>query len=127
MSRKRTSARHGRTRRLVFLAVFVGASLVGANFARITAREHALGREMAGVQADIALLELQNAALRIEVERRKTNEYIVQKARELGYVRPGEGLAALRSAARSSETPLAVTQPDLRARLERWLHLFLRP
>lgn len=126
MSRRRTKPERLRTRRLVCLAVFLGASLVGANFARITAREHALAREIAGVQADIVLLELQNAALKLEVERRGTSDYVVQKARELGYVRPGEGLAAVKDSRRSTTTaPSVATRGELVARIARWIALFL--
>lgn len=124
MSRRRTRRRLLRTRRLVFLAVFVIAALVGANFVRVVAQEQALAREKVTVLANIAMLEVQNAVLQREIERRKTTEYIEQKARELGYVKLGEGLATLRGGVPAPEQTTN-TARDSDSRLARWLRFFL--
>ena len=113
-------------RRLLYLALFLLAVLVGSSFVRITLQDRALAREAAGVWAEIALLEVQQAAQRAEVALRQTDAYVEQKARELGYVKPGEGLAAVRDAPRASPNAGA-TQTTTSTRFQRWLALFLRP
>ncbi len=122
MSRRRTRRRSVRTRRLLFLALFVGAALVGANFVRVIAQEQALARERVAVLGDIAMLEVQNTVLGQEIERRKTPGYIEQKARELGYVRPGEGLATLRGPIPAPSRSASQASAD--SRLARWLRFF---
>lgn len=102
------------------------AALVGSSFVRVTLQDNALAREAAGVQAEIALLEAQRAMLDGELALRKTDAYVEYKARESGYVRPGEGLASVRDV-----TPVRASDaaaPDgVTARLGRWLALFFHP
>ncbi len=126
MSRRRTRARRLPTRRLLYLALFLLAALVGWSFLRVTLQENALARETARVRADIALLQAQQAGLRAEVLGRETDAYVEQKARELGYVKPGEGLASLRDATPARQ-PRAATPPNAPSRIERWLALFFHP
>lgn len=90
----------------------------------MTARGVGLAREAAMVQAEIAYLELRRAALEAEVALRQTDAYIERKARELGYVRPGEGLAALRERPqRASVAPEA----EVSSRVAAWIRLFFGP
>jgi len=125
MSRARTRrARRLPTRRLVYLAVFVLAALVGSAFVRVTLQDNALAREAAGMQAEIAVLEAQQAMLRGEVALRSTPAYVEQKARDLGYVKPGEGLATVRED--PTRAASAGTASASETRLERWLRLFFR-
>lgn len=126
MSRGRTRARRLPTRRLVYLAIFVLAGLVGSSFVRVTLQDNALARETAGVRAELVVLEAQQAVLRADLAMRKTDAYVEQKAREQGYVKPGEGLASVRDGtpARASERAVA---DGLGSRLLRWLALFFHP
>lgn len=125
MSRRRTR-RASVPRRLLHLALFLLAVLVGSSFVRITLQDHALAREAAGVRAEIAIFEVQQAALRAEVALRQTDGYVEQKARELGYVKPGEGLAAVRDAPRASPNA-GKTPTTTSTRFQRWLALFFHP
>lgn len=87
----------------------------------MAARGGALAREEAAVRAEIAYLELRRAALEAEVALRYTDAYIERKARELGYVRPGEGLATLR------ERPRAAGfggSDEVSSRIARWIAVF---
>jgi cell division protein FtsB len=123
MSRRRSRARRLPTRRLLYLAIFIIAALVGSSFVRVTLQDNALAREAAAVRAEILLLEAQQAALHAEIAMRETDAYVEQKARELGYVKPGEGLASVRG----GTTPRSASNADggrESSRLERWLSLF---
>lgn len=125
-SRRRTRRERSRTRRALFLALFVGATLIGYTFVRITVQDHAIVREAAAARAEIGLLELQQAALRAQIGVRQSDEYVEQKARELGYVRPGEGLVTVgQPPAAASVGDKAQTTP--KSRFARWLALFFAP
>lgn len=124
-SRRRTRRERSRTRRALFLALFVGATLIGYTFVRITVQDHAIVREAAAARAEIGLLELQQAALRAQIGVRQSDEYVEQKARELGYVRPGEGLVTVGQPPAASVGDKAQTTP--KSRFTRWLALFFAP
>ena len=128
MSRRRTRSRRFSTRRLAYLALLIGAAVVGSAFVRVTLQDNALAREMLATRAQIAMLETQQSYLQAEVAQRGTASYIEQQARELGYVKPGEGLASVRDAAPTQTHPAT---PDANetviARISRWLALFLHP
>lgn len=126
MSRRRTRAHRLPTRRLVFLAIFVLAGLVGSSFVRVTVQDNALARDTAGVQAEIALLEARQAMLRADLTMRQTDAYVEQKAREQGYVKPGEGLASVRDATPAQTSERSVSEGVV-SRLGRWLALFFHP
>lgn len=125
-SRRRTRRERSRTKRVLFLAIFVGAALIGYTFVRVTVQDHALAREAAAARAEIAVLELQQAALKAEISVKQSETYVEQAARQLGYVRPGEGLVTV-----SGDGAKATTANDSAAprssRLARWLALFFSP
>lgn len=125
MSAKRTRRKARATRRLLYVAILASVVLVGANFVRVTAQARSLDREVAGIGAEIAVLAVQQAALREQLAVRQTDAYVEQKAHELGYVRPGEGLASLRD--RSSTPSSSASASGLDTRLDRWLALFFHP
>ncbi len=126
MSRRRTRARRLPTRRLVYLALFLLAALVGSSFVRVTLLDKALALESAGVRAELAGLEAQRTVLETQVAVHASDAFVQQKARELGYVKPGEGLASVRDAPAVRETRVA-TSTNAPSRLERWLALFFHP
>ncbi len=126
MSRRRTRARRLPTRRLLFLAIFLLAALVASSFVRVTLQDNALAREAAGARAEIGLLEAQQAGLKAEIVMHQTDAYVEQKARELGYVKPGEGLASVRDATTARSSAAIASQTSM-SRLQRWLSLFLHP
>lgn len=109
----------------MFLAVALFAALVGSAFARITTQESALAREAAIARAEIVALEVKKAALEIEIGVRKSDAFIEEQARVLGYVRPGEGLAAVKVEPMSkSGAPSRMSDADLTARIARWFFFF---
>lgn len=110
----------------MYLGILVVAALVGSAFVRVTLLDNAVAKESLAVRGQIGLLEAQRSYLQAEVAMRETPEYVVTKARELGYVKPGEGLASVRDAspAQTSQSRGADTKDSLNARLQRWLALF---
>lgn len=126
MSRRRRGSRRLPTKRLAYVAVLVAAALVGSAFVRVTLHDNALAREALAVRGQIAMLEAQQAMLNAEIATRETPAYVEQKARDYGYVKPGEGLASVRDATpRQTATGRAAEPRDiLMARLQRWLALF---
>jgi len=131
--RTRGSARSGRPLRVAarraarqaLAAALLGLGLLlAAAFVAIAVQGNAVAREAAALRAEIAALQLKQAALQAMVAERATDDYVVDRARDLGYVRRGEALIAVqpdgvRSAVRSPE----VGAPG---RLARWLALFFR-
>ena len=75
------------------------------------------------------MLEAQQAVLNAQIATQQTPAYIEQKAREHGYVKPGEGLASVRDAAPQQTRTTAA--PDVREslfeRMQRWIALFFHP
>jgi len=61
-------------------------------------------------------------ALGAEIGEKSTDAYVVDKSRELGFVRPGEGIIALDVPTRP--LPAAAVPADRPDRFTRWLQLF---
>jgi cell division protein FtsB len=113
-------------RRLLYLAVLIGAAIVGSAFVRVTLQDNALARESLATRGEIAMLEAQQSYLQAEIATRQTPAYVEQKAHELGYVKPGEGLASVRDAnpVPAATPKTADVKVALVARVQRWLALF---
>ena len=98
--------------------------LLAAAFVAIAVQGNAVAREAQALRAEIASLQLQQAALEATAARRMTDDYVVDRARDLGYVRPGEALIAVqRDGARSGARSAEAGGPG---RLARWFVLFFR-
>jgi cell division protein FtsB len=80
-------------------------------------------REKRSLLEEIAALERANAEKREEIERRNTDDYVVETARDYGYVRPGEGLIAV-----EGDEPGEASVADLPGfdgrRILRWWNVF---
>lgn len=96
---------------LLLLLAFVG----------IAVQRNAVARDIAGLTLDIAQEQARNAALQASVAEKATSAYVSDKARELGYVKPGEAIIALDNPQR---TPAPPPEPIEHGRLNRWLMLF---
>ncbi|OLC56805.1 MAG: hypothetical protein AUH85_05180 [Chloroflexi bacterium 13_1_40CM_4_68_4] len=106
--------------------MLIGAALVGSAFVRVTLQDNALAREAVGVHGQIAMLEAQQAVLNAQIATQQTPAYIEQRARDYGYVKPGEGLASVRDGSpqqtRTSSAPDA--KETILERVQRWIALF---
>ncbi len=92
-------------------------------FAGITIRENALDRLKAETQAQIATEETRRTQLEGSVAEKQTSEYIVGKARSLGWVWPWEAIIAVEQdrAARTEATETSARP----GRVQRWVALFV--
>lgn len=104
-------------------AALLGAGLLLAlAFVGIAVQRNEVARDIAGLSADIVQEQARRAALEAAAAEKATAAYVADKARELGYVRPGEAIIALDTPPRAQATP-----PPERVRgdrLSRWLALF---
>ncbi|MBM4421085.1 MAG: hypothetical protein FJ034_05790 [Chloroflexi bacterium] len=124
MSRRpRKRASIGRFGRPALAVALLGVGLTLAiAFVGITIQNNGVARDKAGLTADIAFEEIRHAALEAAAAEKASSAYVQDKARELGYVKPGEAIITVDSRARPQATPAAErSRPD---RFARWVQLF---
>ena len=110
-------------RQTVAVAVLAACLLVAAAFVAVAVQGNAVARDASTIQSEIAALEGDLARKRAMIAERQTDQYLVDKARDLGFVRPGEALVAVeRGGARALEDAVAAAP----GRLARWWSVFFR-
>lgn len=120
--RSRRSRTAGLVRPFLSLgALAIGLVLSGA-FVGVALQQAAVDGERAAAREQIDAELARRADLQAAIDLRKTDAYVVEKARELGYVRPGEGLIAI-DRGPSGEPMVRVNATD-GGRLARWLAVF---
>ena len=91
-------------------------------FAGITIRENALAREITATQAQIAAEEAKQTQLEASAAEKQTADYIVERARSLGWVWPWEAMIAVEQVrADQNAASDASSRPS---RIQRWIALF---
>ena len=96
--------------------------LLAVAFVGIAIQRNGVAQSIASLSGEIAQEQLRHVALEAAVAEKGTSAYVQDKARELGYVLPGEGLLTLDNPQRQLVTPVPEpTRPD---RLRRWAQLF---
>jgi hypothetical protein len=105
------------------LAIFLLMTglLLASAFVAIEIQRNALGRQAASYQADIAAAEANRARLGADVATKKTDDYVINRARDFGYVLPGEALIGVEQPAK---TQVAVVSPPAPSRAQKWLAVF---
>ncbi len=125
---RRTSRRRGRPllsrlgRPLLSLALLAGGLVVSGAFVGIAIKQSAVQQDVRTIERQIVQDQAKNAELQAEVAKRQTDTYVIDRARELGYVRPGEGLIAV-DRGPSGEPIVRINASD-GGRLARWLAAF---
>ena len=110
-------------RQTLAVAVLAACLLVGAAFVAVAVQGNAVARDASAMQSEIAALEKDLARKQALIAERQTDQYLVDKARDLGFVRPGEALVAVqRDGARAAEDAVAAGP----GRLAKWWSLFFR-
>lgn len=109
-------------RPLLSLAVLTAGLLLAGAFVGIAVQGSAVEREADAARRQIAQLEEERKERAAEIARRQTDSYVIDKAREYGYVRPGEGIIAVERDG-GEATVLSVPSVDM-DRLARWLAVF---
>ena len=105
----------------IAMVVLFGGLLLASAFVSIEIQRNALARDAATYRAELAAAASYNRQLTADVATKQTNDYVVNKARDYGYVLPGETLIGVQHEA----TPAAViaNAPSV-SRAQKWLALF---
>lgn len=124
--RKRRRPRLGDLARpVVSVAVLAAGLVLSGAFVGIAVQQTNVDREARAAQQQIDAALARRAELQAEIAQRKTDAYVIDKARDLGYVRPGEGLIAIDRG--PSGLPTVRINPSDGGRLARWLAVFFGP
>ena len=101
----------------------LGGLVIASAFASVTIQANALERSIAALNSDIAYEREYNAQLQANAAEKKTTDYVIEKAKQLGWVWPWEALIAVQrdAAARASATP----DGERPSRVQRWIALFI--
>lgn len=111
------------TRQAAAVTVLAACLLLAAAFAAIAVQGNAVARDASGLRADIAKLEGDVARKQVVVAERQTDGYVVEKARDLGFVRPSEALIVVQ---RETERMIGRTVSAQPGRIAKWWALFVR-
>lgn len=111
-------------RPLVAAAVIAVGLVLSSAFAGVTIQENALAREIEDLRAQITNEEARNDALQAAAAEKRTTDYVIEKAKQFGWVWPWEAIIAVQrdASARANAAPEA----ERPSRVERWIALFVR-
>ena len=123
-SRGSLVARLGRP--LLSLGLLTAGLVLSGAFVGIAVQGSVVDRSRDSLIEEIAELERLNDEKRREVERRMTEDYIVETARDYGYVRPGEGLIAVEGG-EPRQGAFVDAEVFNANRIARWLAVFFGP
>ncbi len=109
---------------MLAVAVLLGGLVLSSAFASVTIQANALERTITDLNAQIAYEQAYRAQLQASAAEKKTTDYVIEKAKGLGWVWPWEALIAVQrdANARAQSTP----QSERPSRIERWIVLFFR-
>ena len=122
MRRRRASRSY---RPLAAAAALLGGLMLASVFAGVTIQENALARQITTLNGQIASEQTRSASLQASAAEKKSSDYIIDKAKELGFVWPWEALIAVQrnASAQANATPLN----ERPSRIARWIALFVGP
>lgn len=110
-------------RQTVAVTVLGACLLVAAAFVAVAVQGNAVARDASAIQSEITSLESSYARKQAQITERQSDQYLVDKARDLGFVKPGEALVAVqRDGPRAVEDAVAAAP----GRLAKWWGLFFR-
>jgi len=112
-----------RWRSVVALALCLSGLVLAAAFVGITVQANALAREITSLHANITAAQAQGDALRQVISNQHTDDYVVQKARDFGYIGANESLYAVQRNEQGSAGSAASVKAGP-SRLERWIAFF---
>jgi hypothetical protein len=109
---------------MLAVAVLLGGLVLSSAFASVTIQANALERTITELNSQIAYEQAYRAQLQASAAEKKTTDYVIEKAKGLGWVWPWEALIAVQrdANARARSTP----QSERPSRIERWIALFFR-
>ncbi|MDQ6857379.1 MAG: hypothetical protein M3Z65_00105 [Chloroflexota bacterium] len=103
------------------LLVLIAGLLLASAFVAIEIQRNALGRQADAYRAEIAAADSTHSQLTADVASKRTDDYVVNKARDYGYVLPGEALIGVQQEA---TTPAAVVPAAVPSHVQKWIALF---
>jgi len=105
----------------IAMGLLLAGLLLATAFVAIAVQRNAMARETAGLQADIIAQQARRARLEAELAEKSGDSYVVDKARDYGYVRPGEAIIGVKQEPKAVAVVTPVAAPS---RAEQWLALF---
>jgi cell division protein FtsB len=120
--RSKRSTRVRSMRPVVAAAVLALGLVCAAAFTGITVQANALERAMGVLNDEIAAEQARRTALEASVAQKTTTDYLVHKAQDYDFVKPGEGLIAVERAAPSANA--TASDGGRASRVARWIELF---
>ena len=103
--------------------MLVGGLVLASAFATVTIQENALARTINDLNAQIGYEQAYRAQLQASAAEKKTSDYVIEKAKNLGWVWPWEALIAVQRDANAREQATAQSQRP--SRITRWITLFV--
>lgn len=122
-ARRRRATRSRGGRGLAAAGVLVVGLALAFAFAGVTVQENALARDITTLHRQIAAEQTKQADLQASAAQKQTADYVVEKAKDFGFVWPWETLIAVQrdAEARANAVPADQRQP----RVVRWVALFV--
>ncbi len=119
-SRRRRSGRSSRP--LAAGVVLVVGLVLTFLFAGVTVQENALAHDITALQQQISTEQARNQQLQADAVVKASSDYVIDKAREFGFVWPWETLIAVQ---RNADANARAVPADQRPpRVVRWIALF---
>jgi cell division protein FtsB len=103
------------------MVLLLAGLLLASSFVAIEIQRNALARQAAAISAELVAAQRTNTQLSADVATKKTDDYVINKARDYGYVLPGETLIGVQQ---DPITSAAVVPAPAPSRLQKWLTLF---
>ncbi len=103
------------------IGLLLAGSLLASAFVAIETQRNGLARDESALQSQIAASSAQLARSQAGIAEKQTDAYVTDKAREYGYVKPGEALIGVQRDPAPATVAASVDQPT---RMQRWLALF---
>jgi len=103
------------------VGLLLAGLLLATAFVAIAVQRNAMARETAFLEADILAKQARHAQLEAELAEKSGDSYVVDKAREYGYVKPGETLIGVKQEPKPAAAVTPVVPPS---RAEKWIALF---
>ncbi|MBU6423469.1 MAG: septum formation initiator family protein [Chloroflexota bacterium] len=120
--RRRRSRLGDLARPAVAVVVLAAGLLLSGAFVGIAVQQSSVDRQARVAQQQIDAELAKRSELESAIAQRKTDAYVIDKARDLGYVRPGEGLIAVERG--PSGLPTVRINSSDGGRFARWWALF---
>src|SRR5919198_2342457 len=120
--RRRTS---DRSRPFAAAGVFIIGLALSWSFATVTIQANALGREIDANKSSIAAEQARRSQLEASLAEKRGADYVIEKAKQLGWVWPWEALIAVQRG--PSARDANAVQGKRPSRLMRWIAVFLGP